>query len=183
MSRDYAKTRRAPARPRSGSTIPGWVWLLTGLVTGAFVMFLVYLSGLAPTPTETAPAHAQPAPIDTTALEKPIFEFYDTLMNSEIIASASTLNPENASHASASPPVYMLQVASYRKFSDADALKAQLILEGLESSIAEFNNRGEIYHRVMVGPFNDTTHIEQAKKILASHNLNPIVLQRKSLSN
>jgi len=77
----------------------------------------------------------------------------------------------------------MLQVASYRKFSDADALKAQLILEGLESSIAEFNNRGEIYHRVMVGPFNDTAHIEQAKKILASHNLNPIVLQRKSLSD
>ena len=73
----------------------------------------------------------------------------------------------------------MLQAASFRKLPEADGLRAKLILEGLDSSIAEFNNRGEIYHRVMVGPFTDPEKMTQAKKILAAHNINPIVLQKK----
>ena len=39
---------QGPRKGAGGSSIPGWVWLLTGVVTGAFIMFLVYLSGLSP---------------------------------------------------------------------------------------------------------------------------------------
>jgi len=176
VSKDYAKKPRSPSR--GSSTLPGWVWLLTGIITGAFVMFLVYISGITPA---RPPGHAsatmdkQDSPVKS---EKPIFEFYDTLMNTEVIAPPSaTQNP----HASDSQPevVYMLQAASFRKLPEADGLRAKLILEGLDSSIAEFNNRGEIYHRVMVGPFTDPEKMTQAKKILAAHNINPIVLQKK----
>ncbi len=172
MSKDYAKKSRQPSR--NGSSIPGWVWLITGIVTGAFAMLLVYLSGLTPPP----PA-SQPPPVASSSAkpeqEKPVFEFYDTLMNNEVIA------PPQADNRQTSTPAvtYMLQAASFKKLPDADSLKAQLILEGLDASIAQFNNHGELYHRVMVGPFTDTDKMAQAKKTLAAHNISPIVLQKK----
>lgn len=173
MPKDYAKKSRPASR--GGSSIPGWVWLLTGIITGAFVMFLVYLSGIAPTkPLSKEKPVAKTSP--KLEQEKPVFEFYDTLMNNEVIAPP----PPAGSVASKTPAVtYMLQAASFKKQADADSLKAKLILEGLDASIAQFNNRGELYHRVMVGPFTDAEKMAQAKKTLATHNINPIVLQKK----
>jgi cell division protein FtsN len=186
MSRDYARTRRSTPRHKSDSAIPGWVWLLTGLVTGAFIMFLVYLAGLVP-PTKTAGVQtntASPASQSSSQqlkknLEKPIFEFYDTLMNSEVIGTSSSPESETPVDPDQPKPVYMLQVASFKNVADADSLKAQLILEGLDVSLAEFSNLGHVYHRVMVGPFSSASQMTEAKKILATHNLNPIVLQKK----
>lgn len=175
MSKDYAKKSRSPSR--GGSSIPGWVWLLTGIVTGAFIMFLVYLSGLSPAPvTDKSSAVKKTQSPPPVTQEKPVFEFYDTLMNNEVIPPPSQ---QKASSGKTNELTYMLQAASFKKQSDADSLRAQLTLEGLDASIAQFNNRGEIYHRVMVGPFTDTAKMDQAKKTLASHNISPIVLQKK----
>jgi len=177
VSKDYAKKSRPPSR--GNSSIPGWVWLLTGIATGAFVMFLVYLSGLAPAQHQSDTAAAVTEKKDPqTKPEKPVFEFYDTLMNNEVIAPPSAKTADSATNSSTAV-VYMLQAASFKKLADADSLRAKLILEGMDSSIAEFNNRGEIYHRVMVGPFTDAEKMTQAKKALAAHNISPIVLQKK----
>lgn len=178
MSKDYAKKNRSPSR--GNSSIPGWVWLVTGIATGAFIMFLFYLADLAPRQINnndsTAVVNKQdPKP----KLEKPIFEFYDTLMNNEVIAPPSAPSSKNPANAATPAVVYMLQAASFKKLAEADNLRAKLILEGMDSSIAEFNNRGEIYHRVMVGPFTDAEKMTQAKKLLATHNITPIVLQKK----
>lgn len=47
--RRSATKRKSPAK-RNQSNIPGWVWLLTGVVLGAFVMFLFYLKDVPPLP-------------------------------------------------------------------------------------------------------------------------------------
>jgi len=178
VSKDYAKKSRSSSRGKS--SVPGWVWLLTGVVTGAFIMFLVYISGIAPAQRQTdTPAAITDKKTPKPQLEKPIFEFYDTLMNNEVIASPSTQKVDPANNSTTPSVVYMLQAASFRKLADADSLRAKLILEGMDSSIAEFNNRGEIYHRVMVGPFTDAEKMTQAKKALAAYNISPIVLQKK----
>lgn len=178
MPKDRSRNNRPSSRGGS-SSIPGWVWLLTGIVTGAFIMFLVYLSGLTPKPADkTAAPKTETAPSKVTE-EKPVFEFYDTLMNNEVIPPPSA-NKKSDTQSGATTPVYMLQVASFKKLADADSLKAQLTLEGLDASIAQFNNHGDIYHRVMVGPFTDSAKMDRAKKILAAHRINPIVLQKKS---
>lgn len=177
MSKDYAKKSRPTSR--GNSSIPGWVWLLTGIATGAFVMFLVYLSGLAPAqPNSSTSAVVTDKTDPKPKPEKPVFEFYDTLMNNEVIAPPSAQTGDSATNNSPAV-VYMLQAASFKKQAEADSLRAKLILEGMDSSIAEFNNRGEIYHRVMVGPFTDAEKMTQAKKALAAHNISPIVLQKK----
>lgn len=98
MSHDFARShrlkreasRRKPARTSGG--IPSWLWLLVGTLAGCLIMFLVYLSGVAPAlPNLKA---AQPAAVDGTvpaasskATEpaappkrvSPVFEFYTKL--------------------------------------------------------------------------------------------------------
>ena len=186
MAQDYAKNKNSsPRKGAGGSGVPGWVWLLTGVVTGAFIMFLVYLSGLTPqkfldgkSPQETQASSANSPQALPTA--KPTFEFYDSLKNNEIIPPGEATN-SNTSGKTATPKTpYVLQVASFQKVKDADALKAKLILEGLDTSLQQFNNKGEIWYRVLVGPFYDQNKMNQAKATLAQHNITPIVLQKKT---
>lgn len=182
MAQDYAKKKNGPApRKGGGSGIPGWVWLIAGVVTGAFAMFLIYLTGINP-PTTNEPSKAEtektavkdPAPPPE---EKPTFEFYDSLTNNKVIPpkAAATATTGVSTHTS-----YVLQAASFKNPKDADALKAQLILEGLDTRIEKFNRDGETWHRVLVGPFNDEARIAQAKTILSQHKINPILLQKKA---
>ena len=182
MAQDYAKKKNAsPRKGAGGSTMPGWVWLLTGAITGAFIMFLVYLYGLTPAnSTDGKSATDKPSPTtnpQTTNADKPTFEFYDSLKNNEIIPPGDASKNNNTATALKTP--YVLQVASFQKAKDADALKAKLTLEGLDTSIQQFNNKGETWHRVLVGPFTDQNKMNQAKTTLAQHNITPIVLQKK----
>lgn len=184
MAQDFAKKKNTgPRKGAGGSSIPGWVWLLTGAVTGAFIMFLVYLSGLTPqtllegkSPQDTQIS----SPNGTQTTEKPTFEFYDSLKNNEIIPPGDASKNTAANKTAALKTPYILQAASFQKAKDADALKAKLILEGLDTSIQQFNNKGEIWHRVLVGPFTDQNKMNQAKTTLAQHNITPIVLQKKT---
>jgi cell division protein FtsN len=186
VAQDFAKKKNASSRKGgSGSGIPGWVWLLTGAVTGAFIMFLVYLAGLTPQKLLTGKS-AQDTKLSaqhndqSQPAEKPTFEFYDSLKNNEIIPPGDTSKSGSSSKTGTLKTPYMLQVGSFPKAQDADALKAKLILEGLDASIQQFNKNGEIYHRVLVGPFTDQNKMNQAKTTLAQQNITPIVLQKKN---
>ncbi len=179
MAQDFAKKNNGSSRGRvSGSGVPGWVWLLTGAVTGAFIMFLIYLSGLSPQKLmndKSSDQTQQTTDNNAPPTEKPTFEFYDSLKNNEIIPPGNKTTGKNTS----TPSPYLLQAASFQKVKDADALKATLTLEGLDTNIQQFNNKGEIWYRVIVGPFSDQTKMSQAKATLAQHNITPIVLQKK----
>lgn len=182
MAQDYAKKKNGPApRKGGGSGIPGWVWLIAGVVTGAFAMFLIYLTGINPPaagvsskPAAELAAEKNPAP---TPEEKPTFEFYDSLTNNKVIPPKTAATSPASISANTS---YVLQAASFKNPKDADALKAQLILEGLDTRIEKFNRDGETWHRVLVGPFTDEARIAQAKTILSQHKINPILLQKKA---
>ncbi|MGD8484439.1 MAG: hypothetical protein PVF81_06220, partial [Thioalkalispiraceae bacterium] len=40
MSRDYAKT----PKPKNPHSLPGWLWMLGGLIIGLFIALLVYIN-------------------------------------------------------------------------------------------------------------------------------------------
>lgn len=185
MAQDYAKKKNTSPRKSVGNSgMPGWVWLLTGAITGAFIMFLAYLYGLTPEkfPAGRSMPGSQTTANDTqaTTAEKPTFEFYDSLKNNEIIPPGDPNKNSSSGKSATLQTPYVLQAASFQKAKDADALKAKLTLEGLDTSIQQFNNKGEIWHRVLVGPFTDQNKMNQAKTTLAQHNITPIVLQKKS---
>ncbi|HEY7884660.1 MAG TPA: SPOR domain-containing protein [Cellvibrionaceae bacterium] len=191
MTRDYARKPRAtPARkPRPKSQVPAWVWLFTGSVLGAFIMFLVYLAGMTPdVPTQPAAVATNAAPEtqapseETRTIPKPRFDFYKLLQESEVIVPAT----EPTAHAT--DPVqplepafeYILQVGSFRRANDADNLRAQLILLNLDARTEAVTIRnGEHWHRVLVGPFDNQSKLAQARSILVSNQYNALVLKRK----
>lgn len=189
MSRDYAKKNRPQSRRRqpAGNQLPGWLWLFVGGILGAFVTFLVYLWGIAPPPSTGQKSSA--AVVKTESSEpktpKPRFDFYKLLQESEVIVPATetprttdTVNP--AATADAETMEYILQVGSFSNQADADRLRAQLIILNLDARIEKVSIRnGEIWHRVMVGPFTDQAHLDTARSTLVTNQYNALMLKRK----
>lgn len=103
MSRHNPRGKGASrSNPRFSSQVPGWVWLFTGSMIGAFVMFLIYLkdvpsqapqvldklqnnnTGTNNTDTNNAEAASEP---EDDKPPKPRFVFYELLKESEVIVN------------------------------------------------------------------------------------------------
>lgn len=99
MAHDFAKQRAARANRAARPAHAPWLWLVSGIVIGTLVSFLVYLATLTPPPQQQAaagaaapePAGASEAPAKPEKPEKtaaapetrPQFDFYDILRQSE----------------------------------------------------------------------------------------------------
>jgi cell division protein FtsN len=204
MRRDYKSVSRSRERPRG---VPGWVWGFAGLALGLFVAFLVYLSGhratgpvtlgpLAPAstvapepPRKTVEPAAQapqksPTPAVAPLAPKPRFEFYTMLPEMEVPVHEPAVSgrpPEPPAPARAAGETYVLQVGSFRTYEEADRLKASLSLIGLEASIQTVAVDGKPpIHRVRVGPYSDMARVNDARRRLREHSLEPILLKGKT---
>lgn len=79
-------------------------------------------------------------------------------------------------------PTYevVLQVGSFRSRGDADSLRAQLLLLGLGAGIESAGSGpGEVWHRVMVGPFESPAALAQARARLQANGIDHIPVQRR----
>jgi len=56
--------------------------------------------------------------------------------------------------ASKAESIYFLQVGAFNKRADADAQKANLAIQGIQSQLSELTSDGNTLWRVRVGPFN-----------------------------
>jgi cell division protein FtsN len=199
MTQDFARRRREQAQkqPRYRSNVPGWVWLFTGSVIGAFVMFLVYLAGIAPQsdsdsksvfseffkskeqskqPTTTEPPHivvSEPVEkIDEEKTPKTRFTFYDQLKDKEIVA---TEKPLATSEAAQQNVQWTLQVASFRNADDADGVRAALILKNMNAWVEKSESRNlETWYRVKVGPFSSSGKRDDAHATLWGMGYQPL---------
>lgn len=192
MTRDYAKKRpRTQAKNANYKTqVPGWVWLFTGSVLGAFVMFLVYLAGVPPQRStigetlnevsdviETPPS--QSATDSETAEPKPRFDFYQLLKESEVVVNPEPIPEQNK--AEAEQVEYVLQVGSFKNPSDADRLRAQLLLLNLDAKVETVKVRNaETWHRVLVGPFPTRVTMARARGTLSNNELDSLLLKRST---
>jgi cell division protein FtsN len=99
MSHDFARSHRLkkessarkPTRKKKKSGVPSWLWVLVGTLVGCLIMFLVYLSGVAPQlkppSAQQAASSAGEAGAETKSSEppappkrvSPVFEFYTKL--------------------------------------------------------------------------------------------------------
>ena len=150
-----------------------------------------------------APGHT---PMPNGEPAHPRFEFYKLLPDQEVYVPApepsiapspakpapATDNRVNAKRppppAIATPPPrdtreengdYLLQAGSFRSLNEADQLKANLALLGIEASVQNVElATGETWHRVRIGPFSDRQHLTEVRKRLQANNIHAIVLRR-----
>jgi cell division protein FtsN len=164
------------ANQSSSSKVPGWVWLFTGTILGAFITFLMRLSELQPAapgarPPQTTPSSAEE--IKTPAK----YDFYKILRDTEVPVTASR---EPATPKTEENVEYLLQVASFRSATDAEQVRAELTLLNLTTRIEQSTAKeGNIWHRVIVGPFASRSQLAKARDTLLSNRYDAMLLKRK----
>jgi len=163
------RKRKRSARAAKKPEYPGWVWMLFGLSIGLSVAFAVYVkdrgAGALPD-TRPQPASLQSALDDNDEALVPEsapdpktnrFTFYDMLPNFEVVIPEEEANvtADNEPKAVIEPGLYVLQAGSFSAYSDADRRRAQLALQGIESTIQRVTIDDKTYHRVRIGPIDD----------------------------
>ncbi len=201
MPRDYKNTTRRRKRKPS----PGWVWMLAGLTVGLFVALLVFLHQRYPAPevrlarpAPQAHPHRPRSPVEepaarlrpkdlgakagTGAITKPKFDFYTILPEMEVMVPEQDIagKVEHGVAHVKTPGTYVLQVGSFRRYDQADRLKAQLALLGLEANIQDVTVNGdETWHRVRLGPFHRLRKLNEAREVLKRHHVEALLLKLK----
>ncbi len=202
MPRDY-KTR---ATSKNKKSLPGYVWLISGLAIGLFVAFIVYLDKQPETDKsfgdavqqelkklkqqankkESKKTVAVTAP-KSTEKKQPKFNFYTILPELEVlIPESETRPPETKNHSTASNKTsgnvkkqYVLQVGSFQNLGDAEKLKANLAFLGLEASIQHVTVNRQAWHRVRTGPYQNKQQLYKNQKLLKRNNIPAISMELK----
>ncbi|MEE4248952.1 MAG: SPOR domain-containing protein [Alcanivoracaceae bacterium] len=205
MARKPASRGASPSRSRKPERqVPGWVWAFSGLVCGAFVMFLYHLASIrSDAPDMAGTKDNTAASVETeTKQTGPRFDFYAVLPKMEVIIpkgedepQPSRRNPEtqpdagSASDNSTRDSVavvsrqeqYLLQAGSFRRSDDADRRRGELILHGLSARIQPVSmGNGDTWYRVMVGPFDNANAAHRAQDKLASAGIETLAIRAKT---
>jgi cell division protein FtsN len=75
------------------------------------------------------------------------------------------------------PGAYMLQAGSYRNFADADRVRAQLALQGIESKIQRVSVDNDTWHRVRIGPISDLAELNRTRAKLRQADIEALVIK------
>ncbi|MEH6910516.1 MAG: SPOR domain-containing protein [Oceanicoccus sp.] len=181
MTHDFAKKPKATKRKKKvvKKQTPGWVWLFIGIVAGVFVSFLGYLANITPEPApEKIAQKVDEIREDVKKTVATKFDFYTLLPEREVIVP---VEHEDVDSSPKQATIYILQAGSFRSSNDADRLRAQLILMGLEAKVEQVSvANGDLWHRVQVGPFGDRSRLSKARGILLDQGIDTLLLKRKA---
>ena len=194
-SSDQKPKKRAPrkstAKKKSSAKkpTPGWVWMLGGLAIGLSIAAGVYFIDRSDDAVQTAQkavadaVKAIPKPKQdeqaVEAEESPRFDFYTLLPELEVIIPESEIREEQARIKEKDDVAYMIQVGSFRAYGEADSMKAQLALLGIEADIDPVSSKGEQWLRVRVGPFTSKRELNKIRNRLHSNDINTMLVQVK----
>ena len=180
--------------------LPGYVWLLAGLAIGLFISFLVYLKkqpaeqvsfkdavvnelqkAKQGNTTETTKKDTKPQG------KEPRFDFYTILPELEVFIPEPDIKrnePVNSgtntlSSTSTSGTQYLLQAGSFRNQEDAERLKANLALLGVQSSIQSVSLNNDSWHRVRIGPYSSSQKVHETLAILKQNNIHAMTMELK----
>jgi cell division protein FtsN len=184
------------ASPEYGGTILGFI---LGLGVGLGVAFVIAFYLSKNTPQERpgvrapnlpltikpgpAPAEGEAlAPVEALDLNKPLQgkSAAPAANASDPIADlANGKKPTETSPAPAvkSDAIYFLQVGAFNKRADADAQKASLAIQGIQSQLSEISSEGNTLWRVRVGPYNSVEESNPVRDKLNGMGIKPSVIK------
>lgn len=166
---------------RSGSSV--FTGVLIGLAVGAVlaVGVALWVTGNNPFKSESSSPEVQPKPPaavevapsatpeavpSATPETAPSFDFY------KVLPGDTPGELPQPSDKAAAPTLYYLQAGAFQNADDADNLKAQLALLGVEAEIQATEIAGKgMFHRVRVGPFHAMDKVNSTRSLLAQNNI------------
>lgn len=139
--------------------------------------------------------------------QQPRYDFYSVLPEKEVVIPDAKLNakakaekqaqqqagataPDNQGNTSGNTSTstastqsgqsqgqYLLQVGSFPKASDAEALKAKLALKGFRAEIQTVSINGQTWNRVRLGPYASASALQADKQKLEADGIHAIALK------
>lgn len=183
--------RSPAAAPRAAKAPPGrnyasqsgsrGLWFGAGLLAGLFCALLLYLWLVAPRAGELARLLDPPVTGGTVItpsddIEKMQWDFYEIFPRSEVPV-VEEYGPAGTKTRVAESQVYVLQTGSFRAAADADKLRAELILLGMNVFIKVIEKDGQTWHRVLVGPMEAGLEMDRNRRALAEANIEALSLR------
>jgi cell division protein FtsN len=180
MAQRRSKGRGASRQQETASAQPFLRGFVTGLASGLFVAFLLYLATLPAEPGAPgdASAEAAVASAESTA-PTPEYEFYELLPKQEIRVDVDPAELPRE-RAASDAPRYLLQAGSFRQADDADRRRAELLLLGLDPRVEETQGQTGRWYRVIIGPFESRSAMARARSLTAQQDIDTLLMQRKA---
>lgn len=183
---------RNPA-PTARKGVPAPLWVVLGLLMGAFVVFLWHLwdlrqAGVArPAATASAgkdlpraagsdtPADAPASPAEA----EPRFEFYTLLPNQEVMPGSKPAPAQPDARPGNAGPAFLLQAGSFRSEAEADKRRASILLLGMPVKVVKIGAAGgPVWYRVVVGPFQGKAAADNARSSLKGSGVDSLVIKQ-----
>ena len=124
-------------------------------------------------PTPLPEVLDEPAP-----KKRAIFSFHAVLPNIDMPVKPRTVVLAKAEPLNAASGDYMLQIASFRKESQADRSLSKLNALGVNSNVQKFTSKGKTWYRVIAGPVTES-RLPDWKKQVKRLGYNPLVRKVK----
>ena len=185
-ARDYKTAQRRPLELRR------WREFGFGVLTGAVLVSMVFVYfGARPHPAADAadaprPERHRAAPADLEAggsgAGKPAekYDFYEMLPNFEVVVPEKDKDVKRDFPAAAKierPGVYVLQAGSYRNQADAERVRAQLALQGVEAKVQRVAVDADVWHRVRIGPISNLDELNKVRRQLQAAEVDALVIR------
>jgi cell division protein FtsN len=185
-TRDYKKTHSRALKVR------GVREFSYGAVTGVVLagVAFAYLNGRVHKSTEPAdsprpePHRAARADNDVSgpgsgkASEK--YDFYEMLPNFEVVVPEKDKEVKRDLPAAAKierPGVYVLQAGSYRNEADANRVRKQLSMQGVDAKVQRVAVDTDVWHRVRIGPISNLDELNKVRKQLQAAEVDALVIR------
>lgn len=185
--------RRGASRGSKGKA-PAVIWLFGGILIGLGLAWYLSAKGFIPQPqavppdaVDTADESAEEAvlPDEPAGNEekssKPRYDFFTVLPEMEVVVPEQELSqrsaPENTTATTDPTDSYLLQVGSFKSASDADQLKAQLALSGVDASVQSVKVNDATWYRVRVGPVNGARQADEIRRRLQDNGIESLVMK------
>jgi cell division protein FtsN len=184
-ARDYKRTSR-----RSPLDLNRFRDLGIGLAVGAFLTSAVFIYK-SDTQKVVEPDSPRPEPHTRTAAAGDAegnganaegserYDFYDMLPNFEVVVPEKDRDVKRDVRTARieRPGVYVLQAGSYRNVSDAERVRAQLNLQGIDAKVQRVAVDNDEWHRVRVGPISDLNELNRVRKQLQAADVDGLVIR------
>jgi cell division protein FtsN len=184
VARDYK-----PKRKSTGFS--GWTGVLCGLALGLGVAAVVYIKDHRPDAaitkagkTDRRKARGNEPP-DAGAADSGAedsgksYAFYDMLPKFEVVIpeKEKDVRPDIKSVPETRRGTYVLQAGSYKNFADADRVRAQLALQGVESKVQKVTVDDNTWHRIRIGPISKLDELNRLRQILRKADVDVLVIR------
>ena len=165
--------------------------MLFGLSLGLMVAVFVYLDGRSTDATSVSVTVSPPAQGGTagsivpgrgtaeTPQPAPRFEFYEMLPKFEVVLPETEreARPDVVESALEEPGRYVLQAGSFSAEADAERMRANLALLGIESRIQRVTIDADDYHRVRIGPTSDLEALNGTRSRLRDAQIEVLLIK------